>query len=139
MQEQFQKIMDLPFIEKFLKTSKGKWFQLEMQGPAGEHFDLSSTDEGGKRQMAYGVKLKYTSHILKNFKLPLLGNPSDGATGDFGTANVYSFLYREPTTTECLEFNNARWSALKDRFPQITTMPGFSDSKNYGSEADNGC
>ncbi len=85
------------------------------------------------------MKLKYTSHLLKNFKLPLLGSPSDGATGEFGEAGIYSFLYREPTTTECLEFNNARWNVLKERFPQITTMPGFSDSKNYGAEADNGC
>ncbi len=134
MQRQMEKIMNKPLFKKLLKQTKGGWFQLESQGSARDHFDLTRSSI----HRAYGVKLKYTSYLLKNFKLPLLGNISDGATGQFGEANIYSFLYREPTTEECLAFNKARWSVLKERFPQIKTMPNFMD-QDYGAAADNGC
>ncbi len=133
MEEQRKKIMSSPIFKKLLKPTKGSWFQLETQGFAREHFGLENSS-----YKAYGVKLKFTSHLLKNFRLPLLGSPSDGATGDFGEANIYSFLYREPTVEECLNFNKARWTVLKERFPYIKNMPGFVD-QDYGAEADNGC
>lgn len=126
------------YYNKFIKESDDGWFKIQTDGAANTYFSLSSAAAGSDRQKAYGVKVIFTANLLKKFKFPLLGSPSDGADDTFGVANIYSFLYREPSTQECLEFNKARWSVIRDRFPQITTMPGFVD-KEYGAEADNGC
>ncbi len=138
VEERFQILQDT-YLGKLIKTNDEGWFKVETNGAAREMFDLSTTDDGGRRQKAYGVSLRYTSNILKNFKLPLLGSPGDGAVGDFGVANIFSFLYREPSTEECLQFNRTRWNVIQERFPNLSTMPGFSSGGDHGASSDNGC
>lgn len=133
------KILQDTYLGKLIKTNDEGWFKIQSGGAAKEQFDLSSTDDGGKRQVAYGIVLRYTSNILKKFRIPLLGSPSDGASEQFGTANIYSFLYREPTTEECVEFNKSRWNVILERFPALSTMPGVSSVGEHGVSSDNGC
>lgn len=137
---QYQNIMGQSGISALLKVTDGGWFKVELQEPVGQELVSGfSSDAGAGRQKGYGVQIRYTSNILKNFKLPMIGSPSDGAEGDFAQANINSFLYREPTTIECLNFNRTRWRVLEERLPQITTMPDYDSSKAYGDSADNGC
>ena len=129
------------YLGKFIKTNDEGWFKVETDSE-GQSFsnveDNWGGDGGSSRQKSYGIKIVYTSNILKNAKLPLIGSPSDGATGEFGSANIFSFLYRQPTAEECLNFNSARWNALIQRFPDINSMPNLSNGAN-GAQADNGC
>jgi len=125
----------------FIKTTDEGWFKVEYtEGEyAFTNVDSEWSGSGGtSRQRAYGVKIKYTSNILKNFRLPMIGSPSDGANDDFASANIFSFLYREPTTEECLNFNNSRWQVLRTRFQDIGSMPNLLFD-NSGAQADNGC
>lgn len=138
IEERFE-ILQGTYLGKLIKTTDEGWFKVEPGGAAGVKMDLDQTGGGGGNQQGYGVVIRYTSNILKNFKLPILGSPSDGATGDFAVANIYSFLYREPTTQECIKFNKARWRMIKERFPTVSTLPGVSDSDDHGASADNGC
>ena len=47
-------------------------------------------------------------------------------------------VYREPSTEECLNFNRARWTVLRQRFPGLGSMPNVSGGEE-GIEGDNGC
>jgi len=126
--------------DKWIKVTDEGWFKVETTGRAGA-FSADSNwggSSGASRQRSYGVAIRYTSNILKNIKLPLLGSPGDGATDDFGSANIFSFMYRHPTTEECLNFNSARWQSLAPRFNGLGGMPNLDTSVN-GDQADNGC
>jgi hypothetical protein len=130
------------YLGKFIKTNDEGWFKIAAESEAKPFDNIQdswSGDAGSSRQRSYGIKIVYTSNILKNIKLPLIGSPSDGATGDgFAQGNIFSFLYRQPSTEECLNFNRARWKALQQRFQGLTGMPNFADDDS-GAQADNGC
>jgi len=137
---QYQNIMSQPGLSALLKMTDGGWFKVELQDPIGRNvIDEFPGDSGSSNQIGYGVQIRYTSNILKNFSLPLIGSPSDGAEDGFGSANISSFLYRESTTVECINFNKSRWKVLEEKFPQITVMPQYDSGKAYGDSADNGC
>ena len=93
---------------------------------------------GGARQRPYGMRIRYISNVLRDARIPILGSPSDGGDEDFGTANIYSFLYREPSTEECLNFNRARWNVIQQRFSNLRDMPNVPNGE-FGADADNGC
>jgi len=138
--QQFDKLLATD-LGAFIKTNDEGWFKVEYTEGDYAYSDVDSewTGSGGtSRQEAYGVKIKYTSNIIKNFRLPLIGSPSDGGGDDFGSANIFSFLYREPSTEECLNFNDSRWPALRARFPNINSMPNVLTGTS-GAQADNGC
>lgn len=123
----------------FIKVSSQGWFKIQAlnDGPALMQ-DFSWSGEGGNVQRSYGVGIKLTANILKKAKFPFLGSPGDGSSGDFGETTVYSFLYREPTTEECLNFNRSRWKAIESRFSRLNSE--FSiDGDQFGEMADNGC
>lgn len=125
-------------VSTLIKTNNRGWFSIKKKGGGPQQFDnFSWSNEAGKRQTAYGSGLDFTANILKKMKLPLIGSPASGASGDFAKANIYTFLYREPTTNECLNFNKSRWQAIKKKFPQIGSMNINGD--NFGAQADNGC
>lgn len=130
------------YLGTFIKENDESWFQIETSSEAATVLEDpgwgGAGDSGGIRQRPYGVSIRFTSLLLKNVRLPILGSPSDGANDDFGSANIYSFLYRQPTTQECQLFNQARWRGVMERFPNIGSMPNILNDDS-GSQADNGC
>lgn len=126
------------YLGKFIKTNDDGWFKIASSPVGSWTVGDDWNGEGGTRQKSYGVKISYTSLILKNAKLPLIGSPGDGSTGEFAQANIFSFMYRHPSTEECLGFNNQRWNILKQRFNGLSFMPNISNDVE-GAQADNGC
>jgi hypothetical protein len=128
------------YLGRFLRENEGGWFRFVTTGLSQEHtaYDWSGS-VGGARQSPYGVGARFTSNLIRDFRVPLLGSPGDGADDDFGSADVYSFLYREPSTEECLNFNRTRFEVILERFPDLSSMPDFVNSGDIGAEADNGC
>jgi len=79
-----------------------------------------------------GARATFVAKIL-SMRVPLLGNTTD----DDLSANISSYLMREPTEEECLQF-------VQQRFSQIQALrPGFSqslvDPNAYVIIADDGC
>jgi len=128
------------YLGKFIKTNDEGWFKIETPASASDLIDDPGWggNGGSERQRPYGVGIRYTSLILKNIRLPLLGSPGDQATGDFASANIYSFMYRQPSTEECLSFNRERWQIIRQRFDGLDSMPNIL-SDDSGAQADNGC
>ena len=120
-------------LSPLFKVSDEGWFKVEKIGPIGPaDFDPPTS------QKKYGYMIKYTSIILKNAKLPILGNPSDGAQSDtFGSGYLKAYMYREPSSQECMQFNQTRWKKIFSRFPDLGTLT--DDSDPHGASADNGC
>lgn len=114
----------------------GGWF--ELKGGPGIEESLSGTwDElypgnsnlTGKSYLGSRVKLVAN---LMNIRIPLIGNTGDKPF----TANVSSFLSREPNEDECLDFMAQRLGKLleKPEFAASTSVP-----KTYFYTPDNGC
>lgn len=122
-------------LSPLFKVSDKGWFKVEMSGgPIGP----ADFDPPNARQKKYGFVVRYTSNIIKNAKLPIIGNPSDGSsTSNFGSANLNAYMYREPTSEECLQFNANRWKKILSRFPNLSGLT--DDSTPHGASADNGC
>jgi hypothetical protein len=88
-------------------------------------------DESKDSDTFIGARATFTAKIL-NMRFPLLGKTTD----DDLTANISSFLGREPTEEECMQFMNERFEriqALKSGFTQ------FADPSLYVKIADDGC
>lgn len=85
-----------------------------------------------------GVRIRFVSKIL-NLKLPLLGRLM-GEDSEGLSANVTSFLMREPTQKECQTQMSLRSNAifsLDSRFQSYTTSVSGTN-KGFSME-DNGC
>ena len=120
-------------LSPFFGTESQSWFQVQINEPKTPQ-DFGNT----ANQWKYGFTLDYTANIMKNARFPIIGGPGDGNGGNnFGSAVLKAYMYREPTTEECLQFNNARWEKILERF---SNLGGYiSGSEAYGSSPDNGC
>jgi len=115
-----------------LSTGTESWYRAEIELPE------TPAPALGPRQVAYGYKLNFTATILQNAEFPIIGGPgSDSGDANFGRATLKAYMYREPTTTECLNFNRGRWEKILDRFQNLG--PYITGSDPYGASADNGC
>lgn len=91
------------------------------------------------RQKFIGVRVNFESKIL-DFNVPFLGRTSSELDTNGFKADIGSFLYREPSSSECFEFMRGRARAilqLQNKYSQATSH-GF-DSENIAVFADNGC
>ncbi len=91
------------------------------------------------RQKYVGVRVGFESKVL-DFNVPFLGRTGSQLAGQGFTATMGSFLYREPTSTECFRFIEERAQAilnLNGKFNQAATY-GF-DIGTVGVFSDNGC
>lgn len=91
------------------------------------------------RQKFIGVRVGFRSNVL-DFNVPFLGRTSEGLEGNGFTSVIGSFLYREPTSTECFQFIEDRARAILQLNPKYNRATSFGMSVNeVGVFADNGC
>ena len=119
-------------LSPFFGTTSQSWFQVQLRAPDDSPPSLKS-------QKAYGYKLNYTANVMKNARFPIIGGPGDSTQeGNFGRATLKAYMYREPTTEECIRFNRKRWEKILKRFSNLGG--GYiRGSDAYGSSSDNGC
>ena len=79
-----------------------------------------------------GARVTFVAKIL-NMRVPLLGSTTD----DDLSANISSYLMREPTEEECLQFVKQRFSQIQNLRPGFSQ--GFIDPNAYAVIADDGC
>lgn len=119
---------------RILSTGDDSWFKLSLnqEGPL-ESFQSSES------QFKFGKTLTYKATILTEAEFPIIGG-LDGGSGDaatFGEATLKAYMYREPSTEECLEFNRGRWQKILEKFSNLNGYIQGTDP--YGSSSDNGC
>jgi len=89
----------------------------------------------------WGTGVDFTAKIL-DFHIPFFGDSapdSDGSGSGFKT-RIGSFLGREPTTDECLQFTAQRWQAIRNL--QVQNGAAYSQgtsTQGYFPIADDGC
>ena len=128
-QRKFERLIDA--LRPMVSTGTQSWFRFELEFPV-------QPQQLGQTQQKYGFKLNYTATVARETSFPIIGGPADGSAGvNFGRATLKAYMYREPSTTECLDFNDRRWDKILDRFQNLPSYMNGSDT--YGSSADNGC
>jgi hypothetical protein len=91
------------------------------------------------RQKYTGVRVTFESKVL-DFNVPFLGRTSSELEGRGFTANIGSYLYREPTATECFTFMQDRARAILELDSRFSQAQGNGFNPNDISvSADNGC
>jgi hypothetical protein len=86
----------------------------------------------------WGAGTKFTAKIL-DFHIPFFGSSapdSDGSGSGFKTY-IGSYLGREPTTQECLDFTAQRWTEIR-KLSGSSYSQGTS-TQGYYSMTDDGC
>jgi len=118
---------------RILSTGDDSWFKLTLnQEEPLESFQSSES------QVKFGKTLTYKATVLTEAEFPIIGGldgGNDGAT--FGEATLKAYMYREPSTEECLNFNRGRWEKILERFNSLNGYIQGTDP--YGSSSDNGC
>lgn len=90
------------------------------------------------RQKFIGTSVVFDAKML-DFRVPFLGSTSAALEGQAFTANISAFLYREPTSVECLAFNNDRGNAIKALNPKYNQATNYGFNNDVGVFTDDGC
>lgn len=85
-----------------------------------------------RRDQFTGFQIVFTLPIL-NVNIPLLGAVMQPPDGDSFHGTVSSFLMREPSTDECMKYNQQIYNAIRKNFP------GDQSGGPFISINDNGC
>lgn len=129
----FNELIENETVSPFFNNG---WFELE-GGPGIQDWgDVYPSSRNASEDSAnfIGSRIELNAKILE-FRIPLIGDTSD--LDDAFKANVASYLNREPTSQECLEFLNEQ-----NRFEAIKRLDGSyrnSAIRDYVRVADNGC
>lgn len=130
-----QKYFDLTRGNKvFSPFFSNGWFEIN----GGENGGLDDWNnlynQGGADSSNFiGSRVQLNAKVLE-FQIPLFGDSY--SEEDVFTANVASYLNREPSSEECLEFmNETRLEAIRSLDASYSAAP----LDNYQAFADNGC
>ncbi len=98
----------------------------------------SSVNAKGGPEYFVGVQIPLTIRLL-DFRIPFFGRTKATNAGEGFQTQVSSYLIREPTERECLEFNANRATLLMNSTPGagFNSIPNFLGS--YARISDNGC
>jgi len=120
----------------FKPLFKNGWFTLSDQPQVGDITQViqAYAPAADDPNLFWGVGTDFTAKIL-DFKIPFFGatNPDGNGANDF-TTFMGSYLGREVTVTECLDFNSKRWTAIINLGHSYATAQG-----TYVPITDDGC
>jgi hypothetical protein len=119
------------------------WYKVDPQPAVGDHTKIIP-GYGGATQGTnkfWGVGTNFTAAVLE-FKIPGFGStqPDGDGSGEGFKTYMGSYLGREPTTEECINFVNVRWNAIRNL--QVSGGAAYSTgtaSSGYFPMTDDGC
>ncbi len=113
------------------------WFAVDAVPGVGDHTQLVPGFQEATQGVNkfWGVSTDFTAKVL-SFTIPFFGAtaPDDDGSGDGFKARMGTYLGREPTEEECLNFTAARWNAIKALNAPYSTQGGV-----YYAQTDDGC
>ncbi len=139
--QKFSQLVDNKVLSPLYKNG---WFIIDKTLEQGTNIkDLSVAykdyaESAGDPNTFWGVGTSFTAKIL-DFNVPFYGSTNDGNTGGFKTF-IASYLGREPTASECYNFNTQRWASIRalDTGGAAPYSTG-TDPTKYVVVTDNGC
>lgn len=131
----YQELINNDVFKPFYKNG---WFQVSAEPTLGDHVRIVPEYEaatGGKNKF-WGAGTTFVAKIL-DFRLPFYGStvPDGDGTGSGFTTRLGSYLGREPTTQECIDFTAARWNAIRNLDGRYANAGGGG----YFPMTDDGC
>jgi hypothetical protein len=139
--QKYAELINHPVLKRIYTNG---WYQIEFPPVIG---DMSRAipeyqQPGGSPNKFIGVGTSFIAKVLE-FNVPFFGstNPEGDGTGSSFSAFIGSYLGRESTTEECLQFMSKRWNALRT-LPQVGGAAPYStntSTNGYVVYDDNGC
>lgn len=126
----FRELTEDPVIAPFYTNG---WFELS-GGPGTQDWGSLFSDHDSDSESFIGSRVSLNAKILE-FRIPLIGDTAD--LDDAFRANIASYLNREPTSSECIEFMSG-----ESRFNAIRSLDGSYRNpavRDYVRITDNGC
>jgi hypothetical protein len=92
------------------------WYLIDAEPRIGDHLQFKPEYEeaAGGTNKFWGVGTSFTAKVL-DFRIPFFGstNPDGDGSGEGFKTYIGSYLGREPTSAECIDFTAARWDAIR--------------------------
>lgn len=139
-QEKYKELISNPVFKPLYANG---WYQVSATANVGDHTKIIPEYQQPGRDVNkfWGVGTVFVAKVL-DFKIPFFGstNPDgDGSGSEFKTY-IGSYIGRESTSAECIEFTAARWKAIRN----LQVSGGASYSTGTGAEGyypmtDDGC
>ncbi len=136
----YQELTDNPVLKPLYNNG---WFKVDKAPGVGDHTKIISEygSEDADFNQFWGVGTNFTAAVL-DFKIPFLGStqPDSDGSGDGFKTYMGSYLGREPSSDECIQFTAARWTAIRG----LSVSGGAAYSTNTGGNGyfpmtDDGC
>lgn len=113
------------------------WFEVDGEPEVGDLSQLFPEYAGGTINYFVGAGTNFTARML-DLKIPFYGSTSSqGDEGRGFNTFIASYLGREPTSSECLNFKKERWTHIKRLDAAYSTTP--NKDSDYVPIADDGC
>ncbi|OQW51137.1 MAG: hypothetical protein A4S09_10575 [Proteobacteria bacterium SG_bin7] len=135
--KKYQELLDQPAFKPLFRP--GGWFELQTPDGAVGDYNRIYTSKGARSTTSgftyFGSRIKLIANIM-DLRFPIIGATSD-RPGAF-SANVASYISREPTEQECRDnFEVQRYLQILS-LSSVYQAPG-NDGKAYVPMMDNGC
>lgn len=138
--EKYQELVNHPVFKPLFSNG---WYRLDENPNIGNHAEYIPEYATPAQEVNkfWGVGTTFSAPVL-DFRIPFFGstNPDGDGTGSEFKTYMGSYIGREPTAAECIEFNAARWNAIRN----LAVSGGASYSTGTGAAGyfpmtDNGC
>lgn len=120
------------------------WYLVDAEPQIGDHVQLKpeyAAAVSDRFNKFWGVGTSFTAKVL-DFRIPFFGstNPDGDGSGEGFKTYIGSYLGREPTAAECIEFTAARWAAIRNLAVSGGAAYSSGTSGNgYFPMTDDGC
>lgn len=119
------------------------WYKINAEANIGDHTKIipGYTEAADVKNQFWGAGTDFVAKVL-DFHIPYFGStsPEGDGTGSGFKTYIGSYLGREPSAAECIEFTGKRWQAIQKLEVQGGTSyaTGTSTAKYYPM-TDDGC
>lgn len=128
----YQQLVNSPALKPLYNNG---WFELR-DFKVGEGVDYQQIQNDPDAFTFYGSTVFLRAPVL-NFRVPFFGRTASDENAAF-QAQIASWLAREPSTEECMEFNKARMRLIKQMDGNAYNISQLNEN-DYVVMTDNGC
>lgn len=130
--EKFDQLANSPALRPIYNNG---WFELR-DFKVGEGASYQQIQNDSETFTFYGSAVYLRAPVL-NFRVPFFGRTTSDDENSF-QAQIASWLAREPSTEECMNFNKARMQLIKQMAGNAYNVPQLNEN-SYVVMTDNGC
>ena len=138
-----EKYLELITNPVFKPLYNNGWFKIDAEANVGDHTKIIPGYQAAAQNANtfVGVGTTFVARIL-DFHIPFFGSTAPDGDGRGAGFKTYlgSYLGREPSAEECLQFTAARWTAIRNLSVSTGSSYGSgTSSSGYHPMTDDGC